>query len=212
MVNEGKGLDKTTKHNLLIVVSMAAILLVSIFILNSYMPSDEEKFFAMGILGENKRAEKYYPNDDPNITVGTMVRWYIYIYNHMESPQNLSIRVKILNSTSPGPDDSKHEPSPIPALYEIRQELTTNETLLLPFFWYISEVNYRNGSVTISQLVINGLTMNSNVYSSANNSFRIIFELWVYNDVSKDYEYVWKSGEESLSIGLTMWFNLATSK
>jgi len=55
-------------------------------------------------------AEDYYLNDDPKIGVGALVRWYVYVYNHMGSPQSVSIRVKVLNSTEEDPKDLTPSP------------------------------------------------------------------------------------------------------
>jgi len=186
---------------------LVLILIVAVAIVSAFWPKYEERFFELGLLGEGKRAEDYYPNNDPNIGISTSVPWYIYVHNHMGSNQSISIRVKILNSTLPGPDTSKRAPSSVPAFFEIRQDLDIDETRLLPFFWHISEATWLGDSIVITQLVVNNVTLGVNASAVSGYFFRLVFELWIYDEASGTFGFTWKSREESYCAWNQMWFN-----
>jgi len=192
---------------------LVLILIVAVAVVSAFWPKYEERFFELGLLGEGKKAEDYYPSNDPNIGNDTSVRWYIYVHNHMGSAQNVLIRAKLLNSTLQGPDTSERRPSERGAFFEFPLALTTDETLLLPFFWRISEVIPRGDSIVITRLVVNNASldlnkMNLNISAVSGYSFRMVFELWVYNEVSGDFEFSWKSKQESYCAWSQMWFKV----
>ena len=190
-----------------VISGLILMLIVTVAVISAFWPKYEERFFAMGILDGNKRAEHYYPNGDPNIGVESLVRWYVYIYNHMGSAQNVLIRVKLLNSTLQGPDTSKRMPSPFPAFFEFRRELDVNETQLLPFFWHISEAVWHGDSVLITKLVVNDATLGANASALSGYSFRMVFELWIYDEASGTFGFTWRSKEETYCVWNQMWFN-----
>ena len=133
--------------------------------------------------------------------------WYVYINNYMHAPQNVSLRVKLLNSTMQPPNDLLHQPSPFPSLTEIPVHLATNEQLVLPFSWSVLSTSLRGGLVSINQLRVNNSSVNVNVGSSP-HLFRMVFELWVYNQTSKVYDFGWYSGSNYSSASIYIWFNL----
>lgn len=199
-------------RTVLVALGLVLMLIVTVAVISAFWPKYEERFFALGILDGNKRAEHYYPNDDSNIGINSLVQWYIYVYNHMGSAQNVSIKVKLLNSTLQGPDTSKRVHSPIPDFYNFSLALNINETQLLPFFWYISEATPSGNFTIITQLVINNETLdlndlNLNVSAVSGFDFRMVFELWVYNEASGNFEFTWESKEESYCAWNQMWFN-----
>ena len=174
---------------------VCTLTLASVYILVYSWPKYEERFIAMGILGRNGKAEDYYPKNDSSIQVGDQVYWYIYVYNHWDKVQNVSIMVKILNSTTPPPNDLKDESSPASPILEIRLLLNENETRLVPFFWHVEDAEIRKNVTVINKLVINEKTISLNVYGKPDSFFRIIFELWIFNEETGSFEYGWHSKE-----------------
>jgi len=188
---------------------MGALIFVSIYILSSLWPKYEERFIAMGILGKNMKAEDYYSGNDSRIKVGDKIQWYIYLYNHWDKTQNISILIKVLNSTMPAPDDLRDEPSPIPPIWEIRLILDENETKIVPFFWYIKDVEIQENMTIIKELVINDNPVSLNIYGENTTRFRLIFELWILNEETGKYEYGWDSKGVHYCVWNGMWFQTA---
>lgn len=199
-------------RTLFVSVCLVLMLVSTIPVVSMVLPRSVEPFFAMGVLGEGGMAEHYYPGDDPNIRVGSLVRWYLCVYNHMGCAQYVAVRVKVLNSTLPGPDSIECVPSGVPAFLEFRRVLVRNETWWFPFYWSISEVTVEGDSVFITQLVVNNVTLGLNAYATDGFNFRVVFELWVYDEASGDFGFAWRSGQEDRCVWLQIWFNLTLSE
>ena len=191
---------------------LVGFLIVAVYVITLFWPKYEERFFELGLLGRNKMAEDYYPGNTSNVGVGSNVTWYIYIHNCMWSDQNVSIRVKLLNSTMQAPDDREHEPSPYPVLFELPLSLSIDETLLIPFSWSILEADLQNESVLIKRLEVNNQTVHVDVGAFSDLRFRLVFELWVYDQSLGEYLFGWDSGKGFYSISLYMWFSVTASQ
>ena len=184
--------------------------ILAVAVTATFWPRCEERFFELGLLGKDKTAEGYFPSDKSNLALGSQVNWYIYVQNHMVNVENVSVRVKLLNSTMKAPDDTKHEPSPFTPIVEFPLSLPDNDTLLIPFSWSILQTVSQDNSSVIKSLMINGQTFRVDVKDSNNSLFNMIFELWVFDPLSHEYEFGWESGEEFSSASLNMWFRLSS--
>jgi hypothetical protein len=193
----------------LVFVSVCIMLVLAAFspVVAAYLPRREEPFFALAVLGENGMAEHYYPGDDPNLKVGDAVRWTLYLYNHMGSAQYVSIRFKLLNSTMSAPNSTSCLPGSGPIFYEVRRVLTANETLLQPLGWSIVDVGRVGDSVMIEGLSVNGDYIKTDSIAENGSNFRIILELWVYNEGLNEFQFGWSYGDELRCAWNQIWFN-----
>ena len=162
---------------------------------------------ALAVLGEEGMAEHYYPGDDPNIDVGEKIRWTIYLYNHMGKAQYVAVRVKLLNSTMSAPNSTSCTPSDAPVVYEFRRVLLDNETLYYPLDWGLLEVGGEGDSVSLTGLMINGVSLKTGVEAIHGHNFRMVLELWIYDEASGGLIFGWGSGEESQCAWNQFWFN-----
>ena len=190
-------------------VSVCMVLMLGVFgpFVMAYFPRGEERFFALAVLGEEGMAEKYYPDDDSNVSVGENVHWILYLYNHMGEAQYVAVRVKLLNSTTPTANSTSCAPSPAPVVYEIRDVLLNNETRLYPFTWSTEEVGWIGDFVGINLLSVNGDLVEVDVCSRDGVDFRFVFELWVFDEKSDDFRFGWSYGDESRCVWNQIWFN-----
>jgi hypothetical protein len=193
------------KHVLVVSIFILVLILV-VAVISDFWPRYEERFFELGLLGREGKAEGYYPNDNSTLQIGVPILWQIYVHNHMGNVENVTIRVKIINATMTPPDDRRHEPSPAPLLTELPLSLSVDETRLINFSWSIIEADHQNGSTIIHRLMINNEHHDVIVFG---DRFRIVFELWVYDRSTQQYRFMWESGEESYSASLYIWFSLA---
>jgi hypothetical protein len=195
------------KYKFVFTVSVFVLVLILIVaVISAFWPRYEERFFELGLLGGEGKAEGYYPDDNSTLQIGVPILWQIYVHNHMGSVENVTVRVKIINATMTPPDDRRHEPSPTPLLTEFPLSLSVDETRLINFSWSITAAEHQNGSTIIHRLMIN------NEYHDvivSGDPFRMVFELWVYDRSTQQYRFMWESGEESYSSSLYMWFSLA---
>ena len=183
------------------------LLIVSIYVVSTYWPRYEDYFFELGLLGKEGKAEGYFPDDNSTVFIGTPMSWLIYVHNHMGSEQDVSIRVKILNSTMQAPDDREHEPSPELCVLEIPISLSVDETMLVPYSWSILDSEYQNGTV-IKAVIVNSDFIDVNV-EDYSDRFRVVFELWVYDSSINEYVFGWYSKGEFYSASIYIWYNLS---
>ena len=190
---------------ILILGVFLGLLIVSVYVVSAYWPRYEEYFFELGLLGKEEKAENYFPGDNSSIYIGTPMSWWIYVHNHMGSERDVSIRVKILNSTMEAPDDREHEPSTEPYFLEFPISLSVDETVLVPYSWSVLDAEYQNGTV-VKELIVNGEFVDVDVKSVSDGRFRIVFEIWVYDQESGEFVFGWYSKGEFYSASIYMWF------
>ena len=120
--------------------------------------------------------------------------------------KKISVRVKLLNPTMAQPIDSKNTPSPSSFFLELPSSLSINETVLLPFSWSIPQVTSQDGATSIRQVTVNNQIFDINI--SSNDYFSLVFELWVYDQVSQTYLFGWGSGNDFSSASINMGFKI----
>jgi len=175
-------------------------------------PPPSEQFFAMWILGSHGLAENYYPDDNPNLMVGSQMNWTLGVYNHMGSIEYVVIRVKILNATLPSPDDLTGKPSPIPPILEFTRVLLDNETWSLPFPWKILNVTQTAKGFVLTGLLIDQKPFSGELAMAVSGfNYRFIFELWFYDQETKDLAFSWRTNNLQHSVWTQIWFNATTT-
>jgi hypothetical protein len=195
------------KHKTLLgVVFFASFLIIAVALIGAFWPRYEMRFFELGLLGKDKIATDYFPNNDSTLSTGSQVDWFIYVHNHMGSPQDVIVRVKLLNSTMELPDDQENRPGSSEPLVEFPFSLSVDETLFVPFSWSILEVAFQNGSLDLKRLMVNNETVDVDVSDSANFLFYMVFELWVYDPGSQQFKFEWASERGFSSASIYMVF------
>jgi len=193
------------------VIFISATIIFSALAYVAVTPKPKEQFFQLYVLGETRIAERYYPDNNPNIPVGRLVQWYLGTTNFMGSVQYLVIKVKLGNTTIKAPDDINYIPSPAPVLLEFRKVLMDNETWELPFAWIIGEISEEGDMTYATVLVIDvkdGVEVQRGQVGALNGyNFRIIFELWSFDPVTEELMFGWRAGGEQRAAWLQVWFN-----
>ena len=199
------------KNKLFIVIcALVLVLTLTVALISSFWPSFEEQFFEFGLLGKDKKADGYYPNGNSTLNVGSQVNWYIYIHNHLENNQNVILKIKLLNSTMDLPNDKEHTPSPFIPILEFPLSLSVEDKLFVPFNWTSIEAIFQKNSTILKSMMINDQMVEINVPAS-NSFYRIVFELWVQDQVSEEYKFGWESGEGFSSASIYIGFELSSS-
>ena len=200
---------RISSRDLRYVVAFAAVATVvtSIAAYAVLSPPPQERFFSMWILGSEGLAERYYPNDDPNLGIGEKINWTLSAYNHMGSLQYVVIRVKLLNSTVASPDDLSGTPSPASPLFEFTRVLEDNETWSMPFNWTIESLSQEGSRLQITGLSVDQFHLEGElVAASSGYNYRFVFELWFYDLTSNDLTF---SGRANTMrpVWTQVWFN-----
>lgn len=202
-------MDLKKNKNLFSVIVLIFFLIIIISLLVMVWPKSEYNFFEIGLLGKDQLAKDFFPNNDSNLNVDSQIDWYIYLHNHMGSYQDVVIKAKLVDLVLPLPDDLEHMPLQSDPFFEIPFSLSTDETQLIPFSWSISEISTQNEMTIITSILVNNSEISLNDVVSQSSSFRMIFELWVYNQSSKTYEFSWENGLDISSASVNMTFNVS---
>jgi uncharacterized membrane protein len=192
----------------LIVVFITLLLVFEMIAYVATTPRPQEQFFQFYVLGANRMAADYYPNNDSNIRLGESVKWYVGVTDLMGNMQLVSIRVKLGNETISPPNDTQAQPSFAPLVTEFMRFIQNNETWEFPLVWRISNVSSVEGSTRILELQINNQTFPVQDSSARNGyNFRLIFELWTWNVDTAGFGFGWYAGTEHRVAWLQVWFN-----
>ena len=178
----------------LIFIAMTIILCIPIFIPNLYniLPErEQEKFISLGILDKDGLTENYYPTLDPVIYTGILNKWQIHLYNNFNQVKQIIIKIKILTPRVDSPNSSTCTPCSGVEVFEIRRFIKKDQTLNIPFDWIITEVNTKDNTSTITNILINNQTRNVNITHKKNDTIRIIFELWTYDQNDGQFLFYW---------------------
>ena len=190
------------------ILGVVIFLIVFIALISSIWPKQEELFFELGLLDKDKTANSYFFNDSSIIDPGTVNSWFIYVYNHMDTFEVISVRVKLLNSTMNLPVDQEYQSSQVDSFVEFPLSLSINETVLVPFSWSIIDIESQNDLIVIKRLMINNQRVDVEVSGPVTSIFRVVFELWVQDHTSGEYVFGWESTEGFSFASLYMGFEL----
>ncbi len=191
-----------------VLIALVLFAILTVGIISAFWPRYERQFFELSLLGKNKMAEEYFPNNNSTLQPNSTIYWYITINNHFGTPQNVSLRIKLLNSTMVLPNDTDHIPSTVSPFLEIPLSMSANETKLIPFSWSISDAHSQNGSITLAALNVNGQNIQVDVSASNEGFFRIVFELWSFDKSSNQYTFKTTSNNDFTSSSLYIGFRL----
>ena len=197
----------TINDNHLLFIVTVIIILGGLWIpyIRPYFPSRDEPFFEFAILGENGKADDYFPNNVPEVYFGEQINWKIYIGNHMGKDEYVSIRLKLLNSTNSAPNSNKCTPSSGPVIHEFTEILDNNETIIIPLSWSINsnenDVEYPN----IDSITVNDDLKEVNL-SDNNSSYRVVIELWVYDSNLNTFQFGWETSDGERCAWNQIWF------
>ena len=171
----------------------------------------------MSTLGKNDTKTGYYPsNDNSNTTTtilpGQKVSWYTHVYNHAGIAEYVSIRIKLLNSTDPMPDDNDSSEPRSHYLLEFKRLLARNSSWNIPLNWTISNVST---DLNHKYVIVKGLDINNhhvdglNVTSLQGKNLRMIIELWKYNMDDKAFVFQgFPENDNNRGAWNQIWFNL----
>ena len=193
-----------------------AVFLISLAVFSAIMylaqvPYAYDQYFALYTLGSAGLAEHYFPGDVVDILPGTRMSWYVGVYNHMGTVQLVRVAFKLLNLTMVGPDQANNNSaSPRESFYEITRLLVRNETWIFPVNWSVLNATTPPNATEIHSLTFNGqvLTDNVDVEALYGYNYRIVIELWVYDDSSGNFSFAWTANGEERSAYNQIWFNM----
>jgi hypothetical protein len=207
---ESQGESGLRNRKLFIVIFL--VLLISIYAMNllATVPQRYDQYFALYTLGAAGTAEHYFPGDSANIFPGVRVSWFISVYDHMGSVELVNVVFRLLNESMLGPNQLNMTPGERPPFYESMRLLLPNETWTLPIVWSVSNATASGQAITIQSIQINGDVLSENVGTTAagGHNFRIVIELWVFNETTGTFAFQWTANDEARVAWNQIWFNM----
>lgn len=195
-----------------LLVFMVTTTIVASGVAYAVLSPTSERFYAMYVLGSSGLVEHYYPNDDPDLAIGEPVNWTIGVYNHMGSLQYVVVRVKLLNSTLPSPNQMTGTPSAVTPMFEFARVLVDNETWSIPFVWRILTVNPTAGELLVTGISINQIPLTGDLARAVSGfNYRFVFELWFYDGATNDLVFSWHTQSTRYSVWTQIWFNVTST-
>ncbi|MFI5449901.1 MAG: hypothetical protein ACHQ03_09105 [Candidatus Bathyarchaeia archaeon] len=174
----------------------------------SLYPIENKVSMAMAVLDSNGLALHYFPNNSPNVRPGEQINWTLSVYNQMGTITYAVIRVKLLNASLSGPNDTTLTPSPVQSILEFRHILLNNETWSTNFAWRIDNLTAAGNSVNISNLTINGISYFGTLASAlGGRNFRFVFELWLLNPTTNQLVFSGYSQDAPNPVWDQVWYN-----
>ena len=193
----------------------AAVFLIALVVLSAIamlarIPYPNDDYFALFTLGADQKTENYFPGDVVDILPGIRIHWFIGVYNHMGSVQLVKLKFKLLNLTMEGPDQLTKTPSKRPSFYEKTRLVLSNETWTLPLVWSINNATRSQNASAIYSILFNNEILSDNVEARAlyGHNFRVVIELWVYRETTKNFSFVWSANGEQRCTWNQVWFNM----
>ena len=103
--------------------------------------------------------------------------------------ENKAIYVKLINETMNPPNTIVCSPSSSPILFSKELIVLKDQELLLPFNWSLMDYETTDEGIILFDILINDELMSD--LNINGNRFRIIFELWVFNENTSEFTFNW---------------------
>ncbi len=186
-----------------VAVALIGVLLIASPVIGGAIRLPEgEQFSELYLLGPSQMAENY----PSNIAVGENYSVYVGVGNQLGASAYYVLYVKLGNQTDQLPNSTTSTPSPLVPLYEYRFSIpdSANWQSLLKFSVTNAAIQATNSQ--INTLKINDVTNNVDkpaIWNSNSTTFtyRLFFELWLYNDQAGSIEF--NNRYVSLQLNLT---------
>jgi len=153
-------------------------------------PKPSQPFMAFGVCSHNLSPVPPCSNSESvgsssTVTLNQTINWTLNITNNRDAIQFVKVISRIGNNQTSAPNATR--PAALPVL--------TNSTLFVPrgntvtdFRWRVLSV-ISNSSLDYLRLDINGMVVNSTAGTPPENQFRLLLELWTFDNVSGLFVY-----------------------
>jgi len=177
------------RTSFLIVGLMLALIAASPALSLISIPTSEERFSELWLLGPEHTAGNY----PFNVSANEEYNIYVGVGNQLGESTYYTVYVKFGNQTHQIPNSTTAEPSPLSPLYEFCFILSDGKVWETPLAFATDYVLLQQNA-TVNTISINGNTFPVNytsTWDSDRNGFyyQLFFELWLYNMTSNSFQY-----------------------
>jgi len=193
----------------LIAFAMLASLFCPIAAVASQMRDSQESYLALTLLNSERKIGNYL-GDDNVVKENEVQSWIVDVRNSMPKTEYVTVKIKLLNSTHLGPDDSANTPSPESELTQFKYAISPDSHWQMPLDWSITGLERQDHNLIIKKMIINDQAIDHlNIQAVNGEHFRFVIELWTYDSKIDDFTFDWSSSsEEQRSVWNQIWFDV----
>lgn len=130
-----------------------------------------------------------------NLSSQEITELYVSLKNHMSRSEYYNVEVKFRNSSLASVENNISGPSSASILYSYSFVLDSDETFEVPLTIGFSEANVASDILTVNNFIINNnlIPIRESIQADIQtNNFvsQLLFELWMYDEVSDSFEFV----------------------
>jgi Protein of unknown function (DUF1616) len=149
-----------------------------------------EPFSEIYLLGPEHLAQNY----PSNIAVGQNYSVYVGVGNHLGASAYYVLYAKFQNVTDLLPNATTETPSPAPPLYESRFSIPDGKNWEGLLTFSVSKTTTSPNQSVVETFMVNDFNFNVNKQAawdsnSTTFSYRLVFELWLYNATSNSVQF-----------------------
>jgi hypothetical protein len=85
-----------------------------------------------------------------------------------------------------------------------------DETWIYPLSWSILNINETEDYFQIQKFYINDIYFETNIITLNGMNYRIIFELWIFDENTNKFLFGWKNKNEYDCVWNQIWFNVTS--
>jgi uncharacterized membrane protein len=188
---------------LILFVSLTAIFSSLTFYAMSTKPS--QSFIGFGVYSQ-RGLQGYIPNSSLTVSTGQALSWTLAVTNRMNRAEFVMIIMRIGNSSSPTPNATTPSTT-LPELGRMERFINDGATSRINFNWTVVSSTQNSGLVYLN-VSINGQSSPSSapVGAKPGGYFRLIFELWTFDNASGSFQYGYTAQTSQVGSWLQVWF------
>lgn len=158
---------------------------------------------SLGVYSETGSLAGYVPGPGEAVPTNQPVRWRLQVVNMIDTVQFARIVVRLGNASTLSPTVDGSATS---SIIDVRERfVASGETQTIDFNWTILSVVPRGGLVGLNLTLNGGPTVSPVETARLGQNFRLIFELWTYNQ--SDFEYGWRGPSSRVGVWVQVFFN-----
>ena len=206
-MDRGINLDLKEWRIVFIFFGLATIILFNFPSFSNLFVSRNEKTIAMAILDSNMMADNYFLYNNDTMKLGDKVSWYIQLDNKWGKTQYCQIKIKIVDDSAASPNISVCSPCLSPTIFALRKLVISDEVAYDHFNLSFIGVNKTGNNMLISKIMINDYLLDVDI-NIRGNHVKILFELWIFDDETNDFEFIISDEESTRCIWNQIWLYL----
>lgn len=186
-------MDLKISRGLFIIVLMFLVFIVAVPAITIFVPFENrvETFSEFALLGQNHDIIA----SPIKVSSQEMTELYVSLTSHMDTSEYYMVELKFRNNSLSSLENNISGSSSASILYSYHFVVDTGETIELPLEIGFSEIDVEGDVLVLNNFLIDDklipIRESTKVDMSTSNFYaELLFELWIYNDISDSFDFV----------------------